>query len=150
LRKLDLEKDSRFEWYQTSKIMATNSVDEYAARNTSRHFSIVNIHPGWVLGPNPLARNRPDGLNGSNLVLGWLFIPIKFNTFYGLSDEEPPVPLSNETIHIDDVAEAHVNALDCDQVPGAYKNYLLAASSPYGICKSDRCLNTKLLAKSYG
>lgn len=138
-RALDLERDSRFEWYLTSKSAATNMVDDYVANNKSRHFSIVNVHPGWVLGPNPLAHNKQEGLNGSNMVLGWLFVPIKFNMFYGVSDEEPPVPLSSEVVHIDDVAEAHVSALNRDKVPGEYKNYILAGQSPYGICKSG-CL----------
>jgi len=123
-------------------------VDDYVEKNSSRHFSIVNIHPGFVLGPHPLAHNKQEGFNGSNITLGWLFAPIKFNMFYGVSDDEPPVPVSNETVHINDVAEAHVNALDCEKVPGSYKNYVVAAEGPYGPGELAQILRMEIHTKN--
>ena len=57
-----------FHRYINSKIAATNLVHEYSAttsadnKNSSkrRHSSIVNIFPGWIFGPELLARSKAE------------------------------------------------------------------------------------------
>jgi hypothetical protein len=88
-----------------------------------------------VLGVNPLAKTRPEALNGSNLTLGWLFLPFKINAMMGVSDDEPPVAAVSGTVHVDDVAEGHIKALDVDKVPGGYQNFLMISNSPHGDCE---------------
>lgn len=119
--------------YVNSKIAATNLVREYRATHKSEndHFSIVNLMPGWVLGPEELARNKQEAFKGSNLILGWLFRELSLGPLYGLPADED-VPLLSETVHLDDVVEAHVNALDIEKVPGQLREFLLCSEGPTG------------------
>lgn len=122
-----------FKRYIDSKIAATNLVREYgdAHKSGNANFSIVNLMPGWIFGPEELARNKQEAFKGSNLILGWLFSDLSLNPFLGLPANED-APLLSETVHIDDVVEGHVNALDTDKVPGKYRNFLLCSDSPTG------------------
>ena len=122
-----------FHRYINSKIAATNLVHEYAAghKPESPHFSIVNIMPGWILGPEELAGSKQEAFKGSNLILSWLFADLNIAPFLGLPADED-APLLSETVHLDDVVESHVNALDTDKVPGMYRNFLLCSDGPTG------------------
>ena len=122
-----------FHRYINSKIAATNSVHEYAATQKSgpAHFSIVNIMPGWVLGPEELSQSKQAAFKGSNLILGWLFTQLSLAPFLGLPADED-APLLSETVHLDDVVEGHVKALDTEKVPGIYRNFLLCSDTPAG------------------
>jgi len=122
-----------FQRYINSKIAATNLVHEYGAAEKSDdfHFSIVNIMPGWILGPEELARSKQEAFRGSNLILGWLFMELDLAPFLGLPANENP-PLLAETVHLDDVVESHVKALDVDKVPGKYRSFLLCSDAPTG------------------
>lgn len=40
-------------------------------------------------------------------------------------------------MHLDDVVEAHVNALDVENVPGSYRNFLLCSHAPGGPVMRD-------------
>ena len=119
-----------FRRYNNSKIAAINLVHEYAASQKPR-FSIINIMPGWVLGPEELSQSKKEAFQGSNQILGWLFAPISIGPFFGLPAEEE-TPLLSETIHLDDVADGHVKALDTEKVPGQYRNFLLCSDGPSG------------------
>lgn len=120
-----------FHRYINSKIAATNLVHNYGAAAASSHFSIVNIMPGWILGPEELARSKQEAFKGSNLILGWLFFELNLAPFLDLPlDEEPP--LLSETVHLNDVVESHVKALNTDKVPGQYRNFLLCSDAPTG------------------
>ena len=127
-----LENDSAFARYTQSKTAAAYQIHAYAASHPQRHFSIVNIYPGWVIGVNPLAKTRYDALNGSNMTLGWLFLPIKVNVMFGVPEDEPPLPVASGTVHVLDVAEGHVKALDVKKVPGYYQHFVMDSHSPHG------------------
>ena len=122
-----------FQRYINSKIAATNLVHDYGAAASSKnlHFSIVNIMPGWILGPEELARSKQEAFKGSNLILGWLFFDLNLAPFLDLPLEEEP-PLLSETVHLNDVVESHVKALDTDKVPGKYRNFILCSDAPTG------------------
>lgn len=122
-----------FHRYINSKIAAANLVHEYEATGKldNVHFSIVNIMPGWILGPEELARNKQEAFKGSNLILGWLFSEFDLAPFFGLPANEKP-PLLAETVHLDDVVEGHIKALDIGKVPGKYRNFLFCSDGPTG------------------
>ena len=44
--------------------------------------------------------------------------------------EKPP--LVSETVHLDDVVEGHVKALDEEKVKGRMRNFLMCSDSPTG------------------
>ena len=123
-----------FQRYNPSKIAATNVVHDYglAKKFESVHFSIVNLMPGWVFGPEELARNKKEAFTGSNLILGWLFTDqLSLTPLLGPAAGEDP-PGSSFTVHLEDVIESHVKSLDTEKVPGKYRNFLLACESPLG------------------
>ena len=116
--------------YENSKIAATNLVHEYGATQNAR-FSIVNLFPGWILGPEELSRSKQEAFKGSNLILGWLFSELSLAPMLGLPAKED-VPMLQETVHLDDVVESHVKALNTEKVSGKYRNFVLCSHSPYG------------------
>ena len=120
-----------FHRYINSKIAATNLVHEYVNKSRTVQFSIVNLMPGWILGPEELARSKQEAFKGSNMILSWLFSDLNLAPFFGVPMDEDP-PLLSETVHLDDVVESHVNALDTGKVPGKYRNFLLCSDSPTG------------------
>lgn len=121
-----------FHRYINSKIAARNLVHQYEAEKLDNvHFSIVNIMPGWILGPEELARTKQEAFKGSNLILGWLFKELNLAPFLGLPASEE-TPLLSETVHLDDVVEGHVNALDVSRIQGKCRNFLLCSDAPTG------------------
>ena len=122
-----------FHRYINSKIAATNLVHEYgdAHKSDPAHFSIVNIMPGWIIGPEELIRSKKEAFKGSNIILGWLFSELSLAPLLGLSADED-VPLLSETVHLDDVVEGYVKALDTEKVPGNYRNFLFCSHTPNG------------------
>ncbi|KAL8705559.1 MAG: hypothetical protein Q9201_001337 [Fulgogasparrea decipioides] len=119
--------------YVNSKIAAANFVREYTTTSgfQSAHFSIVDIMPGWILGPNELVESKKTAFNGSNLILSWLFIDLPLASMAGLPNDKD-IPWLPETVHRDDVVECHVKALEVDKVPGRYRNFLLCSHTPTG------------------
>lgn len=119
--------------YGNSKIACINLVREYATSRSSgnSHFSTVNLFPGWILGPEELARSKKEAFKGSNIILSWLFQELHLGPIIGLgADEDIPVP--NTMVHLDDVVEAHVKALDTEKVPGKHRDFLLCSDGPAG------------------
>ena len=123
-----------FHRYVNSKIAATNVVHDYALAKKfeSAHFSIVNLMPGWVFGPEELARSKKEAFTGSNQLLGFLFSDqISLAPLLGQSAGEAP-PGNSLTVHLEDVIESHIKSLDTKNVPGKYRNFLLSSGSPIG------------------
>ena len=56
--------------------------------------------------------------------------------FLGLPADEDTSHLS-VMVHLDDVVEGHVKALDTDNVPGQYRNFLLCSDTPTGPLMMD-------------
>ena len=118
--------------YINSKIAAHNLIREYAEnqKSSAAGFSIVNILPGYVFGPTELAQSKPEAFMGSNLMLSWLFTDLDLSPLLGGKKED--ALMLSETVHLDDVVEGHVKALDTEKVPGKYRNFLLCGDSPTG------------------
>ena len=119
--------------YVNSKIAAANLVHEFGASKSAEtsHFSIVNLMPGYCFGPEELTQTKQQAFGGSNIVLSWLFRELSFAPFMGLPMDED-APFLSETVHLEDVVEGHVKALDTIKAPGKYRNFLLCSDGPAG------------------
>lgn len=95
--------------YRASKLLANNASWEFM-RNKKPNFSLITLHPAFVFGHN-LLQTTAETIDGSNRLL-----------FGTIMTGKPMGTIS--AVHIQDVAEAHVKALD-RAVPDGSK-FLLA------------------------
>lgn len=97
--------------YRASKLASYIATLDFIETKKPR-FSVVTLHPVYVFGPN-LLQTSSDEISGTNEML-----------FTSLYSEEPSfVPYRG--VHIDDVAAAHIRALDLADRP--ISSYLLSA-----------------------
>ncbi|KKK15189.1 hypothetical protein ARAM_002014 [Aspergillus rambellii] len=96
--------------YHASKLLANNASWDFQ-RQVNPTFDLVTIHPAFVFGHNPM-QATPEEIKGTTngLLFGSIMAGIPMGTI--------------TAVHISDVAEAHIKALD-EKVPGGSK-YLLA------------------------
>ena len=92
--------------------------------------------PGWILGPEELSQSKQVAFKRSNLILGWLFTQLSLAPFLGLPANED-APLLSKTVHLDDIVEGYIKALDTEKVPGKYRNFLLCSDTPAGPVMMD-------------
>ena len=88
--------------YNASKILALKHAEEYIV-NEKPGFDTIHIHPSVVLGRDELALKANDLDRGSN---HYALAPVR--------GEDIPDPFPMAVTHIDDVAQAHIRALDPD------------------------------------
>lgn len=112
--------------YQAGKTASRNELLAFAACHPDAPFSIVTLLPGYVFGPHPLARSRPELMDNVNGFLAFLFADVDF----------APWALTGEVVHIDDVAAAHVRALGV-RPERRVQQFLLACEGPHGPCVMD-------------
>ncbi|KAK3646878.1 hypothetical protein LTR56_008366 [Elasticomyces elasticus] len=91
---------NEFEAYSNSKVRALNATEQFMTKEKP-HFSVVHVHPSFVIGANELATTVDGDQHGTNKtalgqVLGF----------------DMPFPVPNASVHLDDAAELHVKALD--------------------------------------
>lgn len=98
-----------FKLYHASKLLSNNATWDFW-KTAKPHYSLVSTHPFFVFGHNLVQTSSDDGI-GSN---GVLWKPIMTGILGAMS----------AGVHIQDVAEAHVKALD-PKIPDGSK-YLLA------------------------
>ena len=98
--------------YAASKIAAHQATRDFLAAN-SPHYTVVTFHPTFVLGDSLIQEKAADidGMNG----LFWL----------SLMSEKPKI--ANSWVHVRDVANAHVKALDTETKSGT--EFLLSRPS---------------------
>jgi nucleoside-diphosphate-sugar epimerase len=122
------------EAYSASKIAALNETEAWMEREKGNvPFDVVNIFPSYVFGRDELVTKAGDALRGANsLVLG----PVTGTTI----DD----PLPGSSVHVRDVALAHVKALN-PKVPGN-QGYLLTSGGLEGSRLEDA---TSIVARSY-
>jgi nucleoside-diphosphate-sugar epimerase len=113
---------SSMEAYFASKTLGRIVTHEFMASHKPT-FEYVNLMPSVVLGPDELATNVAELMTSSrSLALGPL-MDVKMPEMIGA------------TVHIDDVARAHIDALKTS-VPGN-KDYILSSNAPEGIVWED-------------
>lgn len=86
--------------YCVSKIASLNAGEAWVKKE-SPHFSVVHIHPGYVLGRNGLATTADMAKKGTNIMV--------LSVAFGSKTEELR---AGGVVHLDDVARVHVDALD--------------------------------------
>jgi len=119
--------------YNASKVLALQAAEEYI-KNEKPEFDAIHIHPSMVLGRDELALTAKDLDKGSN---HYALAPVL--------GENAPMPFPMSICHIDDVAEAHVRALD-PEIKGN-QSFLLSCTGEegYEVC-IDRSLNLSPIA----
>ena len=86
--------------YNASKAMALEATARFTEQEKPS-FDVINIFPGWVIGRNDLAKDPAGTVSGSNwAALGHVL---------GCKSTRATAPIVG---HVDDVARAHVLALD--------------------------------------
>lgn len=104
-----------FRLYMASKLLANNKTWEFWATAKPK-YALVTLHPSYVYGHNPVQTSSGQINAGTNWLL-WNLI---------MTGE----PGNTAGVHIQDVVEAHIKALDPRIVDGS--KYLLAAPNITG------------------
>ncbi|KAK1754188.1 putative NADPH-dependent methylglyoxal reductase GRP2 [Echria macrotheca] len=90
--------ESTFAAYAASKVAALHSAETWMAQERPA-FDVVYLHPGFVLGQNDNATTHRQLMQGTNSIVLALLLGKRFGPYAGI------------TVHVDDVAEAHVKSL---------------------------------------
>jgi len=106
--------NSTFAAYAASKVASLHHAEAWVARERPA-FDVVYLHPGFVLGRNDNATSPGQAMQGTNSVVLALLLGKRFG------------PYAGTTVHVEDVARAHVLSLD----PSVFGNqsYILSQSS---------------------
>lgn len=120
------------EAYAASKVYALHATNEFVEKNKPS-FSVVNMLPAYIIGKSELVTESSSFMTGTN--------PLVMMPILGVS---PPTPLPGVTVHLNDVAELHVKALD-PSIPGG-SSFALNSQSPQGIVYQDA---TDIVARDY-
>ncbi|KAJ6780284.1 hypothetical protein PWT90_08472 [Aphanocladium album] len=107
------------EAYWASKALARQHVHEFRSKNNP-HFDIIQLLPSVVFGPDDWATNLDNFLTGTRAMI----IPI-------VQGKDIQSPLVGAPVLVDDVARAHVDAIQ-RSIPGN-KDYILSSDAPGGI-----------------
>lgn len=109
---------SEFAAYANSKMAALHAAEKWHDA-TRPAFDLVHLHPSFVLGRNDMvASSAQDCVRGTNAMVLAMLLGKRFGPFAGA------------TVHVDDVARCHVNALDVRSVPGN-TSYILSQPSTW-------------------
>ena len=109
---------NEFHAYAVSKVKALNAAEAWMATKKPG-FDMICILPTGVIGRNDLALKPEDAVSGTN---AWVLRPLLGMT--------APATLPGATVHNDDVARLHVEALQKGKIPpGAY---IGSSNSPVG------------------
>lgn len=112
-----------FQAYSASKFLSYHATDDWYAAHRP-HFDIIRLLPTFVLGANELVSSKQALFSGSNT-----------SVLAPLSGTTATQPRPGTTVHLHDVACAHVRALD-PAVPGN-QDFILASDTPDGVAFDD-------------
>jgi nucleoside-diphosphate-sugar epimerase len=105
--------ENEFEAYAASKVAALHEAEMWMAQQPNPGFDMIHLHPSYVEGRNELASSPREALKGTNGLLLGLVLGKHFEG-----------SIANATVHNDDVARIHVEALK-PWVPGN-QSYILS------------------------
>ncbi|UNI23164.1 hypothetical protein JDV02_008999 [Purpureocillium takamizusanense] len=131
------ELENALQAYGASKLSAFNETEAWLRREKPA-FDVVNVHPSFVMGPEEV-HPTPESLlaGGTNRIILGIALGVK-----------SPGPFSNMTVHVDDVALVHVEALNL-AIPGN-TSYILSSNNPPGTLNgSDYAEIPKIVAKHF-
>ena len=107
-----------FHAYSASKTDALNEAEAWMVK-TKPHFDLVHIHPSVIEGRNELVRTKEEAMVGTNGII-----------LRAITGVKAQFPLPGVTVHNDDVARLHVEALLVDKIPAG--SYIANSNTPYG------------------
>lgn len=113
-----------FEAYAASKIFALNAAEEWRAHN-KHDFSVVHVHPSFVLGKDELVADKEDFFRGTNRM-----------ALAQVLGQSLPYKSPRATILLDDTALAHVKALDTHKIPDG-QSIVTSSVGPEGAVWDD-------------
>ncbi|KAH0545365.1 hypothetical protein FGG08_000506 [Glutinoglossum americanum] len=120
---------SSWEAYSASKRLSYYATSDWYEA-TKPQFDIIRLMPSFVIGKNELITDKKNFITGSNaLVSGVLF------------GDKATAPNVGVTVHLDDVAKAHVQALS-PKIEGN-QDFILSSDCPEGIVYDDAIEITK-------
>lgn len=90
--------------YAASKILAHQATREFLSKN-ELHYTLLTFHPTFVLGDS-LIQDSADNIDGINRLL--------FNSLFS----EKPLMAAGAWVHVRDIADAHVKALETSAKSG--------------------------------
>jgi nucleoside-diphosphate-sugar epimerase len=111
---------SEFAAYAASKIAALRHAEAWMDREGPA-FDVVHLHPSFVIGRNDVATSPAEALKGTNGVILAMLLGKSLPAFAGA------------TVHVDDVARAHVAALE--PVVMGNQSYILSAPARWNDAK---------------
>lgn len=100
--------DNEFSAYSASKAAALNESEAWI-KNNKPSFDLVNIHPSFVEGRNDLATSSKAAVSGTNAVV--------LGPVLGTKN---PQPTPGTSVHVEDIARLHVEALKSSVPAGSY------------------------------
>ena len=110
-----------FEAYHASKVHTFHAAQKFVAEKGPLNFDIIHVMPSFVIGRNDLITDDPTKVaSGSN---AYALGPILGN--------KNSTPLPGVTVHIDDVARVHIQALDETKVKSS-QNFVLSSNGIEG------------------
>lgn len=86
--------------YNASKVLALKAIEEYM-QHERPSFDVIHVMPGWAIGRNDLATSVAGTLSGTNAAI--------MGHILGHTSTKALSPICG---HVDDVAKAHILALD--------------------------------------
>ncbi len=128
--------ESEFAAYAASKVAALDQAERWVEAMRPA-FDVVHLHPSFVLGRNDGANSLAEAMRGTNALVLAMLLGKRFG------------PYAGATVHVDDVARAHVAALDW-LVPGG-QSYILSQHARWNAAKDivarefPTAMNTRLL-----
>lgn len=112
--------ESEFAAYTASKAAALDAAETWMERRRPP-FDVVHLHPSFVLGHNDAATTPAEAMKGTNAVV----LAMLLGQVFG--------PYAGATVHVDDVARAHVRALH-PSIPGN-QSYVLSGPAIWNEAK---------------
>jgi nucleoside-diphosphate-sugar epimerase len=113
-----------FAAYTASKAAALNASEKFMAERKPA-FDLVNIHPSFIEGRDELVTSTADAMKGTNGMVLRVVTGVK-----------APYPLPGATVHNDDVARLHVEALQTGKIPAG--SYIAQSNTPHGSLDGTR------------
>lgn len=120
------------EAYAASKVYASHATVDWIKQN-SPSFDVINMLPAYVLGRSELTKKSSDIMGTTNSLAMLAILGI-----------DAPASFAGTTVHVNDVAALHVQALD-RKIPGG-SSFALNSNSPKGTVFQDA---TEIVARNY-
>jgi nucleoside-diphosphate-sugar epimerase len=115
---------NEFHAYSASKTAALNEAEAWMAKEKPQ-FDLVHIHPSFIEGRDALVKNPEEAMVGTNGAI-----------LRVVTGQTAPFAYPGATVHNDDVARLHVEALQPSKIPAG--SYIASSNTPHGTLGGTR------------